>query len=326
MINHKKYTLSIFFFLTLLLILFSSFVHGAIRLGLFPVQTSYSMESKLATYTFMNSLTETIMQDLEEANVGQIILLPWPKVTSDENRPNFETLIAKGIEAGCSGVLVIKVETLKFSVTEKKLPVVGWMKLANADVWLKGGLLDVQTGAAVSPVDARGKGSSKYYKGPNPGDVQDEPINSQYVEKSLLGKAVSQLRQNLMKSVKNGLGRLTPGQVKMPVRETAPEGVGFARDSYTLEVPTGFDRRGIISVVNRRQSPENFIIKPLESPDIIIGLKGQGSIDSPCLLGPGEWKYVRLIVNSDKHHPPQTLRLGLFTAAGENEPDLNGEP
>ncbi len=327
MINHKRHTISIFLFLTLLLVLFSSFGHGAIRLGLFPVQPSYSIESKLATYTFMNSLTETIVQDLEEANVGQIILLPWPKATSDENRPNFETLIAKGIEAGCNGILVMKLEALKFSVTEKKLPAVGWIKLANADVWLKGGLLDVQTGAAVSPVDARGKDSSKYYKGPNPGDVQDEPINSQYFEKSLLGKAVSQLRQNLMKSVKNGLGRLTPGQVKMPVRESAPEGVGFARDSYTLEVPPGFDRRGIISVVNRGQTPENFIIKPLESPrDVMIGLKGQGSIDSPCLLGPEEWKYVRLIVNSDKHHPPQTVKLGLFTAAGENEPDLNGEP
>jgi len=298
------------------------------RLGVFPIQPSQSQETEWATPTFFQTLTEAVIQDLQEANIGRIVLLPWPETLSEEGRPNFETLIARGMEAGCSGVLAARAEKLEFSVTEKKVPILGWIKLAQAEIRLKGGLLDVRTAAAVSPLEARGKASSKNYKGPGPDEIQDEPITSQSVERSLLGKALDELRHSLLNTVRDGTQKIAPGRIEVPARPDAPDGVGFAERAYRMELSTGYDRRGIVSVVNRGREPQNFIIKPLESlsEGVVVGLKGKGSVDTPCLLGPGEWKYVRLIVNAPQHHPSRSIKLGLF-AAGEGEtPDLEREP
>jgi hypothetical protein len=299
----------------------------ALRLGVFPIRPSYNLESEWATPIFFQTLTEAIIQDMEEENIGQVVLLPWPEALSGDSHPNFETLIAKGMEAGCNGVLVAKLEKLDFSVTEKKLPVVGWIKLANTDIRLKGGLLDVRTAAAVSPLEAKGKASSKNYKGPGPDEIKDEPIQSPTVESSLLGKALAELRHNLLNTMRGGKEKLTPGRIEVPNRPDAPVGVGFVHGAYTLEVPAGFDRRGIISVVNCGSDPQNFIIKPLEiTGGAVVGLKGKGSVDSPCLLGPGEWKSIRLIINSPEHRPPQSIKLGLFAANEGESPDVQGEP
>jgi hypothetical protein len=306
---------------------FPAFGQEALRLGVFPFQPLHDSESEWATTTFFQTLTEAVIQDMEEENVGQVVLLPWPEALSEESRPIFETLIAEGMEAGCNGILVAKLEKLEFSVTEKKIPVVGWIKLANADIRAKGGLLDVRTAAAVVPLDVSGKASSKNYKGPGPDDIQDEPVHSPTVENSLIGKALAELRHNLLNAVQRGKVKLTPGQIEVPHRPDAPVGVGFVSDAYTLEVPTGFDRRGIISVVNRGSDPQNFIIKPLEAPEsVVVGLKGKGSVDSPCLLGPGEWKYVRLIINSPEYSSPQSMKLGLFAADEGESPDIQGAP
>jgi hypothetical protein len=307
--------------------LFPAFGQEALRLGVFPFQPLPNSESEWATPTFFQTLTETVIQDMKEKNMGQLVLLPWPEALSEESCPNFETLIAKGMEAGCNGVLVAKLEKLEFSVTEKKIPVVGWIKLANADIRMKGGLLDVGTTAAVIPLDVRGKASSMNYKGPGPDEIRDEPIPSPTVENSLLGKALAELRHNLLSAVQRGKAKLTPGRIEVPQRSDAPVGVGFVSEVTTMEVPAGFDRRGVISVVNRGTDPQNFIIKLLEAPEgAVVGLKGKGSVDSPCLLGPGEWKYVRLIINSPEYRPPQSIKLGLFAADEGESPDIQGAP
>lgn len=298
-----------------------------IRLGIFPVWPAYDLNSNFATSTFLNSLTDALMQDLREANIGQIILIPWPQAISSEDGLNFETLVGRGIEAGCNGVLAVKIEVLDFSVTELEFPVGGMIKMANADIWLKGGLIDVKTAVGVSAVDARGNLGQKVYRGPSPSEVEDEPIGSQALEKSLLGEAIKKARRSFVSSVTARLERLTPGKIEILTRANAPEGVGFGEDSYVLEVTPGYDRRGTVTVVNRGKETQTFIIKPMDSSEnIAVGLKGEGSLDSPCTLGPGQWKYVRLLVNANQESKSWTFKIGLFAAPQGEEPDPDIPP
>ena len=203
----------------------------------------------------------------------------------------------------------------------KKTPVVGVITAANAQILIKGGLIDVATAAAVAPLEAEGRKTQVPYEGPSPDRVEDAPVDSEIFQQSLLGKATSEARKSFLTATKAGLPRLTPGQVIPPARIKHPEGAGFTQDFYPLEISRGYDRRGIISVTNWGDVPQTFVIKPLESHEnLAIGLKGEGSQDEPCTLEPGEWKYVRLIVNATKEAESRPVELGLWVVPkGQNQ-------
>lgn len=305
---------------------FSKSKQEIVKIGVFPIQPSSYLEREWINSLFFQTLTQVIIEDIQEEEIAQVTLLPWPEMGLSEARPNLETLVAKGMEVGCSAILILKLEKVNFSIAEKRLPVIGWTKIAQANIEIKGALVDVETSAALTSLEAKGSDASGNYKGPGPDEIKDESIQSSKFQGSLLGKALNELRLTLKNEIRQKLANFTPRQVEAPYRPDAPKGISFASEEYVFEIPPGFDRRAIISVVNRGSEPQNFIIKPLNLPEtFVLGLKGKGSIDSPCLLRPGEWKFVRLIINSQDFLPPQLIKLGLYVASEGQSPETQGK-
>ena len=58
---------------------------------------------------------------------------------------------------------------------------------------------------------------------------------------------------------------------------------------------------------------------------MVVGLKGEGSMDGPCMLGPGQWKYVRVIVMA-REAGDRTLPLALFTGDEADKLHPEGDP
>lgn len=299
---------------------------AATKIGLFPLRPAAGLQTDLNTEVVLPSLTDGLLRELQEAGIGEIVLLPWPEALAAEDRPTFETLVGRGKEAGCNGVLALQVTSLGFSLKQLKLPLVGTVAMADANVGVAGGLVDVATTTAVGPVDAAGKSSEKNYRGPAPKAVAEDATK---LDGSLLGKAMGELRKQVVAAVKAGAPRLTAGEAALPPRAGAPQGVGFSQDSYAMDITTGYDQRSTVAVVNRGNAPEAFVIRPLEqAKGIVVGLVGQGSTDGPFTLGPGQWKYTRLEVHCYGQPERQAVpvRLGLYAAAAGAAPDQAGEP
>ena len=63
------------------------------------------------------------------------------------------SLVGRGKEIGCNGVLVVQLSPLNFVVKHTAVPLVhATVAAAQAELGLVGGLIDVQTAAAVAPV------------------------------------------------------------------------------------------------------------------------------------------------------------------------------
>ncbi len=299
---------------------------AATKIGVFPLRTAAGLESELATDLVLTSLTDGLLRNLQEAGLGEIVLLPWPEALVAGDLPTFETLVGRGKVAGCNGVLALQVTALSFSMKEIKLPLVGTVKSAEAKVKLLGGLVDVSSALAVGPVDVTGQNSSKNYKGPAPAALAQDP---EKLADSPLGKASEEVLSQVVAAVKTGVPQLSTQAVALPQRASSPQGAGFSQDSYSMEITMGYDQRSTVAVVNRGAVAETFLIKPLEqATGLMVGLVGQGSVDGPFTLAPGQWKYTRLEVHCFEQPEAQIIpvRLGLYSAAAGAAPNQAGPP
>ncbi|MEN6345576.1 MAG: hypothetical protein ABFE16_09715 [Armatimonadia bacterium] len=298
----------------------------AAKLGVFPLRPVAGLQSTYATGEVLAHLTDGLVQGLQEGGADEVVLLAWPEALATEDKPTFETLVGRGKEAGCNGVVALQVAELSFGVKNQKLPFVGTVTSADARARLTGGLIDVTTAMAVASVNAAGKQSKNKFGGSEP---TFNPENPAAFDGSLLGAAYADACKAAVTSVRGGTARLTPGTVALPARTKAPRGVGFSQDVYVQRFVAGYDRRGTIAVVNRGDAPQSFVIKPLgTAAGLVVGLTGEGTMDGPCTLAPGQWKYVRLIVNavSTDTPPAGEAQLGLYCAAAGAALDLQGVP
>lgn len=285
---------------------------GAVKIGVFPVRTAPDLESSLASDEFLANLTEALIRDLQEANLGEVIPLALPAGVEHDERLNFETFVGRGREAGCTGVLVLTLAAVNFSVEGT----------AVAEIRLKGGLVDVPTAAGVAPVTGAGALNQRNYQGPSPDDIGEVEA----FDRSLLGRVTADARKQIVTAIRAGLPRLTATSTPLPPRKGAPEGLSFSQDSYEMQVVPGGDRRGFVAIVNRGEEPGAFIIKPLDAAEgAVVGLKGEGSMDGASTLGPGQWKYVRVVVFAPSITEEQTVRLGLYIASEDAATDA-GQP
>lgn len=285
---------------------------GAAKIGVVSVRTAPELESSLASDEFLANLTEALIRDLQEANLGEITLLALPAGLERDGRLNFETFVGRGREAGCTGVLVLTLAALNFSVEGT----------AVAEIHLKGGLIDVPTAAGVAPVTGAGVLNQRNYQGPSPDDIGDVEA----FDRSLLGRVTADARKQIVTAIRAGLPRLTATATPLPPRTGAPDGLSFSQDSYDMQVVPGGDRRGFVAIVNRGEEPRAFIIKPLDAATgAVVGLKGEGSMDGASTLGPGQWKYVRVVVFAPSIAEQQTVRLGLYVAPDDAAPGA-GQP
>ncbi len=129
-----------FLFILLCFFIFAMSASAYIKLGVLPLRPASDLDSPFVTDILVNSLSEKLLQDLQEADLGEIIFLPWPEEISPEDRPNFETLVGLAREAGCNGVLAITLVALDFSIEEKDLPIVGTMSMGSANIRLTGNI------------------------------------------------------------------------------------------------------------------------------------------------------------------------------------------
>lgn len=297
----------------------------AAKLGVFPLRPVAGLQSTYATGEVLSHLTDGLIQALQEGGADEVVLLAWPEALATEDRPTFETLVGRGKEAGCNGVVALQVSELSFSVKNQKLPFIGTVTNAEGRARLTGGLIDVTTAMAVAPVNAAGKQSKNKFGGSEP---TFDPENPAAFDGSLLGTAYADACKAAVTAVRDGIARLTPGTVALPTRTNAPTGVGFSQDTYVQKFIPGYDRRGTIAVVNRGEVPQSFLIKPLTSvAGVMVGLTGEGTMDGPCTLAPGQWKYVRFIANAWGTEPLAVgeLQLGLYSSEAGTTPVSQGK-
>lgn len=298
---------------------------GNVRIGVFAVRYAGGLEANdLAKDVVLTATTDALVSDLQAANLGEIVPLAWPEALKSGDRPTFETLVGRGAEAGCNGVLAVEVSALSFTVKEMNIPLLGSVNKADAAVKLTGGLVDVASAAAVAPVNAAATDGDRKYDGPSP---QDAVGDADTLAKTPLGKALVKARRQVLEAVKGGVGKLSGAPPPLPSRAKAPDGVGFARDSYNYDFVPGFDLRGVVAVVNRGTAPQAFIVKPLRAPqNVVVGLAGEGSVDGPCTLQPGQWKFVRLVVTAPQAVEDANVKLGLYVADAGQTPQTDKDP
>ena len=175
----------------LLLLLYGFPSPTAARIGVLPLRVAPGINSPFASEANLAGLTDAIVQDLKDANIGEVTALAWPPDMPADEKPRFETLVGAGREAGCTGVVVLTVNQIGFTANETRLPIIGTIRQGKSQVVLTGGLVDVPEAKAVAPVDATSKQDQKRLEGPTPDDIAGETIGSDKVAGSLLGKALA---------------------------------------------------------------------------------------------------------------------------------------
>ncbi|MHB1458156.1 MAG: COG1470 family protein, partial [Armatimonadota bacterium] len=319
-----------FIFLYLLIacicLIAGSSLGAIIKIGVFPVRQSSSMSGTKLPDKFLQDLTKIIQSELDKAQVGEIVMLTWPDQLVSADQPTFETLVNRGKEQGCNGVIALQLTTRSFTKKDIKLPIVGQVSTAEALFAISGGLIDVTTSAAITPIKAESKKTVKPYQGPDPNVALRSSFGVKDFDDSLLNKAVNDCIQQVVSFVKEGVVNLTSGSVGIPQRAKAPAGVGFSQDAFQMTMSTGYDKRGTVSVVNRGNQPQTFVIVPKDVPEgFVIGLMGDGSMDGPCTLAPGQWKDIRLVANAPEPVDVKSVTLALYSADGK-APSTEGTP
>jgi len=281
--------------------------HSAIAqtsIGFFPVRESPDLDSYLASEETLTEVSQQLMAVLEDASELRLVPLAWPSDLLEDD-------------------VVTQLRAFAFEEDEVDVPVVGWVRTATSAVMLTGGLIDVQTGSAAAPTGGSATRQSRLCRGPSPDDVDETPTK---LGQSLLGEVLADAAVQWRQSIVDGLSELTPGQVEPPTRVSAPGGVSFGEDEFVLEVNRGFDRRGVVTLVNRGEQPRDFVVLARsEDGDVAIGLKGEGSEDGAGTLGPGQWKFVRVVVNVETDGE-RSIPLLLYTSEEGEEPDSEGVP
>ena len=292
---------------------------GIRRVGVFPLWLSLHPDNPLASEELVTSWTAAIISDLQNYESCEWIPLQLPESVDDESRTNFDTLIGKGIEANCSGILALQAYQLDFQMKEIEIGRLAFMN-ASSDVTLTGSLIDVQNRTAVCEFISESHLKENNYKGPEPGDVEYEPIDSEYVRDSLFGESIAEVRKDLYNKIVQNLDRITMRIQPVISRSKTPEGVHFLKATLDLNLSAANDQRFTIQVMNSGEETETFVVKPLNQISrVVVGLKGIGSMDEPCLLNPGEWKFIRLIANARTDADPGAVVLGLFKGMEREE-------
>jgi len=295
----------------------------AVKLGVLLLPSDPEQAAQYLSEPLLDVMTRDLLQDLLNAGIGEVALLPGE--FDPEARPTFETLVENGRALGCTGVVALQVKRLTFTAEDKTLPLVGDVLVGRVDIHLSGGLIDVATATGIAPIEAKATKQQSPLRGLTPDDEVD--YDGKTFAGSLPGQGLLEARRKVVEAVKENVEKLTPGTPVIRKRDRAPLDVSFSETSSTMTVITGYDQRGLVAVVNRGEAARTFVIKPLRAiPDVVIGLVGQGSLDAPCTLAPGQWKYVRVLANVDLIEGEYTLRLGLFAADEGEEPDLEAKP
>jgi len=285
------------------------------------------MESSPPNKAILSGLTQALQKELDKVQVGEIVLLSWPDELANTDQPTFETLVNRGKEQGCNGVLALQLTNLSFAWKNIKVPIVGQILSAEADFGVSGGLIDVATAAAVAPIKAESKKKEQPYRGPGPDLALYASFGSKDFDDSLLGRTAQDAIHQIVASVQTGAAQLTPESPSIPQRANPPSGLGFGQDVFSMKMSTGYDKRGIVSVVNRGTQTQSFVVIPINQPEgIVVGLMGDGSVDGACTLAPGQWKDIRLVANAPRYQNVQSIKLGLYPAESVKTPSAPGEP
>jgi len=285
---------------------------GVQRIGVFPLWLSLHPDNPLASEELVNSWTAAIISDLQSFESCEWIPLQLPVPGNDERQANFDTLIGKGMEANCCGILILQAYQLDFQMKEVDIGRLTFMK-ASSDIILTGSLIDVQNRAAVCEFTSENHLKDNNYKGPEPGDVEYEPIDSECVRNSLFGKSIAEIQKDLYVKITQNTDRIKTRVQPVMSRGNAPEGVHFIEETLDLNLSSANDQRFTIQVMNSGEETETFVVKPLNQiSGVVMGLKGMGTMDEPGQLHPGEWKFIRLIANARPDAEAGTVVLGLF--------------
>jgi len=185
------------------------------RLGVFALRLAPGVTTALPTGKFLPTFSDAIRDDLQQADVGQVVALPWPEALPAEGRPTFETFVGVGREAGCRGVLILTLAGLEFTERSANLPLAGRVTTRTAKLRLSGGLIDVATATAVaiSTSPPRAKAAATAARSPA---RRCRPGSATAFDRSAMGAAVAQLRPELAKEVAAGLPRLQPTEAASP--------------------------------------------------------------------------------------------------------------
>jgi len=288
-----------------------------------PVRESPDLDSDLSSEATLAEVSRQLATAIAGATELRAVPLAWPgDLLEEDELPTLETLVGFGRMAGCSGVVVTQLRVFDFDEEEADA-LVGTVRRAASAVMLTGGLVDVQTRAAAAPTGGQAIRQSPRYRGPSPGDVDDDPAT---LERSLLGDALADAAAEWRQSIVDGLPALTPGVVEPPSRRVTPAGIGFGEDEFALDVNRGFDRRGVIALVNRGDEARSFVVLARsDDSDVAIGFKGEGSEDEAGTLGAGQWKFVRVVANVATPGERE-VPLALYTSGPGEEPDIDGVP
>jgi len=297
-----------------------------LKIGVFPVRQSAGMGSVRTPDKFLLSLTQALQKELEKAQVGDVVMLAWPEQLSNTAQPTFETLVNRGKEKGCNGVLALQLSARTFTKKDIKVPIVGNVSTAEAAFGVTGGMIDVASSAAVVPIKTESKKTAKPYRGRDPNTVLAASYGNNDFDDSPLADAANDCIRQIVSAVKSGSGNLTPGLITISPRVNTPAGAGFSQDEFQMSMSTGYDKRGTVSVVNRGKQTQTFVIVPKDVPEgLVVGLMGSGSIDGPCTLAPGEWKDIRLVANAPVPVDVKSVSLALYAASGKT-PSTEGTP
>jgi len=138
---------------------------GIQRFGLYPLWLSLPSDNPLASEELVSSLTAAVLSDLQNFESGEWIPLDLPGSVDKESRVRFDTLIGKGLETGCSGILVLQVHQLDFKTREVEVGRLSFVS-AGCEVALSGSLVDVGNRTAAGEFSSESRLKDNNYKGP----------------------------------------------------------------------------------------------------------------------------------------------------------------
>ena len=302
-------------------------IYAVPRIGILPIPESQSDESALSSDELRSSIQQTIAQNITQTKSCDVVVLPWPEFMDETDTPNFETLVQQARNSNCNGVVFVRIDSIRADTKDVDVPLLGSTVKADAEVTLCGGLIDVATAVGVAPLRATAKKSQQPMKGPEPGDLQGKGLDDKEMKNSVLGQALIAACQQIGQDVQKSLIKITSQSAVKAARTNAPSGLRFELDTTPFSTFTGYDRRGTITVLNNSDTAKAFKLLPISKiKDVTAGFVGEGSIDKACILKPGQSKFVRFILNTDRLLKDEQLKVGLFTAEEPEQIDIKSKP
>lgn len=267
-------------------------------LGVFPFRVTAANAEDFGDAPIGQYLADQIGKTLKARGFGTIALT-WPQEEEEGQPVAFITLLAQARDARAPAVLVGTVTQLAMEVKEQRIPLVGTVKTAKANMRLDVSVVDTAQETTIANIIATGEAKSERYGGLDLSGLGGLDLNSDNFSKSLPGQVCRKALDSLGDQLAKIKDQIPATLALPPMRSDAPPGAAFSQTTYAFSIRRDYDQWAYVEVTNSGDTPQRFVVDVGDHPAIMpVGFMGMGGPDQPCSLAPHEWKRVRLVATA----------------------------